>query len=129
MNKKNFTKGSGIAVLAAAVALATAAPAVCSAGANAQIMAKAAEEDKKAEGMSLKTKTYEHEYKFKDGKIYKKLSFKYPSAEGDSEAAKTFNDYYKKLLKKWKKQFRPYIRKRKKISTFRVSAKERRPAS
>ena len=103
MNKKNFTKGSGIAVLAAAVALATAAPAVCSAGANAQIMAKAAEEDKKAEGMSLKTKTYEHEYKFKDGKVYEKLSFKYPAAEGDSEAAKTFNDYYKKLLKKWKK--------------------------
>lgn len=102
MKKKDLTKRSGIAVLAAAIALTTAAPAVCMAGSTAQIMAKAAEDTKNETGMSLKTKTYKYEYK-EDGKTYKKLSFEYPVAQGDSEAANSFNEFYKKLLKKWKK--------------------------
>lgn len=54
-------------------------------------------------GLELTTKTQKKEYKTKEGRIYKQISFEYPVAQADSEAAQTFNAFYKKLRTKWKK--------------------------
>lgn len=55
------------------------------------------------QGLKLTMKTYQHEYKLENGKVYKNIAFEYPYAEGESEAAQTFNKFYQSLYKKWKK--------------------------
>ncbi|MDE7311351.1 MAG: DUF3298 and DUF4163 domain-containing protein [Eubacterium sp.] len=56
--------------------------------------------------LTFKMKTYKKDYKTEDGKTYKQVSFEYPSATGSSQAAQAFNQFYKKLLTKWKKQIK-----------------------
>lgn len=54
-------------------------------------------------GLTFQMKTYEKEYKTAEGKTYKQVSFEYPLAEGNSQAAQAINKFYKNLLAKWKK--------------------------
>lgn len=54
-------------------------------------------------GLEIVIKTQKKEYKTKDGRMYKVISYEYPVAEADSEAAQAFNGFYKKLRTKWKK--------------------------
>lgn len=114
MIRKEFAKKLGMALLAAQLAAPLTVPVVCAADAPAsQAMGK--EQDVQAsdvpgkapdEGESLKitTKTYEKEYKTDEGRIYKRISFEYPVAQGDSDAAQAFNKFYKNLRSKWKKE-------------------------
>lgn len=107
MKRKELAKKLGITILASMLALPCLAPAVCIAETRVTVSKteEAAEQNSKngAEGMQLTTKTYQKEYKTEEGRIYKEISFEYPYAEDNSEAAKTLNQFYQKLLKKWKK--------------------------
>ena len=67
------------------------------------------------EGIKLTKKTFQRDYKMKNGKVYKQISFEYPEASGDSEAAQTINSLYKKLLRKWKKAAKQNLKDAKEI--------------
>ncbi len=116
MKRKELAKKLGITILAFLLALPCAAPmagrmdvraAGIPAGEQGAEGTAADEPDQAAEsqseGLQLKMKTYKKDYKTKEGRIYKTVSFEYPVAQGDSDAAKAFNKFYKSLLTKWKK--------------------------
>lgn len=106
MKRKEIAKKLGITILASMLALPCLAPVASQAETRVTVTKTEATQKQpqsEAEGMQLTTKTYQKEYKTEEGRIYKEISFEYPYADGDSEAAKTFNQFYQKLLKKWKK--------------------------
>lgn len=74
-------------------------------------------QDQTSAALKLSTKTFEKEYKTKEGLLYKKISFTYPVAEGNSEAAQTFNNFYKKVLAKWKKATKENLKDAKEVVT------------
>lgn len=53
------------------------------------------------EALKISPKTYKHNFKTKQGVVYAKLSYQYPAADGDSLAADTFNNFYRKQKKNW----------------------------
>lgn len=114
MYRKNLAKGLGIA--AVVLGLTAVQPAMI-ASAEVEISVednsmqtsalteteKTPEDDSQdqAEALKISIKKYKHSFKTKQGKIYKKISYEYPVADGDSPAANTFNNFYQKQLKKW----------------------------
>lgn len=101
MNQAKLAKRLGIVLLACGIALPTAAPAVyANTVQDTQIENESGQDDQE---LQITTKTYKHSYKTKEGKIYKKISYEYPIASGDSEAAIAFNRFYKKQRKNWLK--------------------------
>ena len=60
-------------------------------------------DQKKSEQFHITMMTYQHDFKTKKGKVYKKISYEYPLANGDSAAVATFNNFFEKQQKKWVK--------------------------
>lgn len=60
-------------------------------------------QEEESQGLKLTTKTYKKEFKTAQGTVYKEISYEYPVAEGNSEAAQAFNKFYKNLRTKWLK--------------------------
>lgn len=60
-------------------------------------------DQKKGEQFHITMMTYQHDFKTKKGKVYKKISYEYPLANGDSAAVATFNNFFEKQQKKWVK--------------------------
>lgn len=122
MKRKELAKKLGIVGLAWMLAMPLTVPAVYAADAqqtNTQTQedqtpeaseapspdeepAAATPESEDEKSLQFETKTYAKEYKTADGKVYKEVSFSYPYAKGSSQAAKELNQFYKKLLNKWK---------------------------
>ena len=122
MKRKEIAKKLGITILASMLAFPCMTPAICLADTKESVVTSAVKDeisdtssDQEAEDgkeqnssqeskeLNLTLKTYEKEYKTEEGRIYKKISFEYPVADGSSKAARTLNQFYQKLLKKWKK--------------------------
>lgn len=116
MKKGEIAKKLGIATLALMLAL----PCALQAGGAADIQAAKqaggqqglthflhstkVQDTGTAEGLEITMETYQNSYKAEDGEVYKEVSFEYPVAAGDSEAAKAFNKFYKNVFAKWKKE-------------------------
>ncbi len=131
MKKNNLATTFGIVILAAGLVLSGAKPAANAAGksqaaAGSQVStasgaagslksktastAKAEDGSNSAgtkgqtqDGITVTEKKYEREFKKKDGTVYKTISFSYPYAKGTGKAEEEFNQFYQRLLRKWKK--------------------------
>lgn len=129
MKKKDIAKKCGIVVLTLALAASgTVLPAasVYATQTAAETQTQTDAEPKTAEtqtqskteeqeGLQISMQTYKYEFQTKDGIVYKKISFEYPKAEGDSEAADAFNTFYRKLFSKWKKETKNNLKDAKEI--------------
>lgn len=102
MIKMNISKKLSVIVLAFGLATTPVAPSVCTMAAEQAATDSAAPEENQGL-LEITTKTYRKTYKTKDGLVYKKLSFEYPVAAGDSDAANTFNQNYKDIRASWMK--------------------------
>lgn len=104
MKRKELAKKLGMVTLAFVMAVPFAVPAVCYADTQVQAEADPSSKDdaagEKQNEMTFQSKTYEKTYKTEDGRICKEVSFAYPYAQGDSQAAQAFNQFYQKLLTK-----------------------------
>ena len=107
MKRKELAKKLGMVTLAFVMTVPFAVPAVCYSDTPVQAEADTSSKDhsagEKQNEMTFQSKTYEKTYKTEDGRICKEVSFAYPYAQGDSQAAQAFNQFYQKLLTKWKK--------------------------
>ncbi len=99
------------ALLAVMLTVPCTIPSICLADTKIPAEAARTEDDalsddqtEKSEGLKVSIKSYTKEYKTEQGKVYKELSYEYPQAEGDSEAAQAFNKFYKNLRTKWIRQ-------------------------
>uniref|UniRef100_N2ADQ2 Deacetylase PdaC domain-containing protein n=1 Tax=Eubacterium plexicaudatum ASF492 TaxID=1235802 RepID=N2ADQ2_9FIRM len=101
MRRKEIAKKLGITIMASLLALPCVVPVACPP--DTKVLAAQTDTKSPSQGLQLTTKTYEKEYKTEEGRIYKEVSYEYPYAEDDSDAAKTFNRFYRNLLTKWKK--------------------------
>ena len=64
--------------------------------------------------LKLSKKTYEKKFQTKKGLVYKTISYEYPLAEGDSDAADAFNQFYDTLRTSWIKSARKNLEEAKK---------------
>ncbi len=102
MNRITLAKKLGIVLLSFGIVFSAYSPAVPAQAMQASLQLRAAGQTDQS--LQITMKTYKHSYKTKEGKIYKKISYEYPVASGDSEAASTFNAFYQKQKKNWLKQ-------------------------
>ena len=99
MNYSDITKKAGIILLA--LTLTAPAYAVNPSAAAAPADSVPTVSETSHAPLKLSIKTYEKTFETKKGLIYKTLSYDYPSASGNSEAASTFNQFYDTLRSAW----------------------------
>ncbi len=122
MKRVDIAKKLGLFMLALCLSSAPAAtfssmPAAAAASSESA-PSQAPDQDTASEAQStleLSLKTYKKTYQTKKGLVYKKLSYEYPVAKGDSAQANAFNKRYKDLRSKWIKEAKKNLKEAKEL--------------
>lgn len=119
MRRKIIAKKLGMIAFACLLAMPCTGPMLCLADAPASASGAQGQESQTQEGetvgLKMAQKAYSKAYKTEEGRLYKEISFEYPVAEGNSEAAQTFNKFYANLLSKWKKEAKANLEEAKEL--------------
>ena len=111
--KQTYLNKTGIILMAFILSVS---PAVMNTSAAATTPGDSAPVTSSETGTSLKLskKTYEKKFQTKKGLVYKTISYEYPVAEGDSDTADAFNQFYDTLRTSWIKSARKNLEEAKK---------------